>query len=294
MKTVKIAPNQNIQKRQIFINLKKPYDALKIDCAIRGNIGALEKRFLGGGHPGTLNAKQDLIDLIAACGGNFLAVPGFTPAINGQLRRAVGTGYVGWVDFGTRAAADNYLSQYFALSFCATGSSNMAGRPSAKTLKSKQARPSTGDLENIGFLNDGQWEPAQNKNGQSTLKDVGDDPNEWAKLIARDRALYAFCDDQEVLYIGKTAQTINKRFVGYRNPGKGQATNSKCHREIERRIGRKRTIRILVFPDPSMLFYGSFSINLAAGLEDALVAHFQPPLNGMKTSSLDNEILAQK
>ena len=39
-------------------------------------------------------------------------------------------------------------------------------------------------------------------------------------------------------------------------------------------------LRILVFNPISNLRYGDFDINLAAGLEDSLIAEFSPPWNG--------------
>jgi hypothetical protein len=45
-------------------------------------------------------------------------------------------------------------------------------------------------------------------------------------------------------------------------------------------LGRGEAIRILVFNPISHLRYGDFEINLAAGLEDALIKDFDPPWNG--------------
>jgi hypothetical protein len=101
----------------LFIKKKARYFALKLLCIERPNIGALEA--LPPNHPdGTVNAKQDLVEKIAAQGGNFLVQPGFNPAVLGSTRRVSGTGYVGWRQFGTIDAAIQYLRIYFTVRAC--------------------------------------------------------------------------------------------------------------------------------------------------------------------------------
>ena len=290
------------EKQKLFICKLQPYDALKLNCETRWNLGALEKSFLGGGYPGTLNAKIGLIDLIRTAGGDFAAEPGFVPARNGMLRRGAGTSYIGWKDFLNRAAAIKYLEQYFDLSECSeddppVGSISKMKPPKNRvdpkgrsdsisatiaTVSSSVHGRSKSDLERLGFLNLGQWESQR----PTRLKDIGDDAECWKELIQKERALYAFCHGEEVLYIGKTARSVTKRFVGYRSPGKRQTTNQKCHDRIQKLLGKNKTVRILVFPDTSKLQWDDFRINLAAGLEDALVAHFKPVLNGGNSGKL--------
>ena len=303
-----------MQKKTLYINQLNPYDAVKLNCSTRWNLGALEHPYLGGGHNGTLNAKQDLIDLIQQAGGNFIAEPGFVYATRGMLRRSVGTGYVGWKDFGSHQGAITYLEKYFHLSYCKScGSTPTSTSVPESPVKAADKDCHTGccstitagtpgviygcsrsDLERLGFQNVGQ----RTSQGPKRLKDVGDDQEYWDELIKQVRALYAFCSGEEVLYIGKTARSITKRFVGYRAPGKKQTTNIKCHREIQRLIKLKETIRILVFPDIAKLQWDDFKINLAAGLEDALVAHFKPRLNGtgshFVTTTAEDELYAEK
>ena len=290
----------NLQtKKKLWIKLLQPYYAVKLDCETRRNLGALEKEYSGAGHSGTLNVTQKLIDMIAAAGGNFLAEQGFVPANNGQIRRGAGTGYIGWKDFGTHAAALRYLGRYFELGECLPDSlpapqaqpkraiavSGRARQVATTSDSNTNSGSATKDLELLGFLNLAQWKVLDDKK----LQDVGDDPATWKGLIAMKCALYAFCDRDEVLYIGKTARSVAKRFMGYRDPGKTQATNRKCHEHIRKLWKIKHTVRILVFPDTSLLQWSAFKINLAAGLEDALVAHFDPLLNGKMTTTMDDE-----
>lgn len=99
-------------------------------------------------------------------------------------------------------------------------------------------------------------------------------------LLAAGNALYAFCADTEVLYVGKTAQTLKKRFKGYCKPGSTQSTNQKCHARIKAALADGRSIDILAFAPPDDLQFRGFAINLAGGLEDILIRTFAPPWNG--------------
>ncbi|MER8696990.1 GIY-YIG nuclease family protein [Mesorhizobium opportunistum] len=106
--------------------------------------------------------------------------------------------------------------------------------------------------------------------------------NEQADTLLLDEpnSLYAFVSGDQVKYIGKTARSIRKRFVGYRKPHPGQRTNWRCHNKIQEILRRDEALRILIFSPISYLRYGDFEINLAAGLEDSLIAEFNPPWNG--------------
>lgn len=73
--------------------------------------------------------------------------------------------------------------------------------------------------------------------------------------------LSAFCLGDEVMYIGKTTQSLRQRFAGCRRPGSGQQPN----------------IRVLVFAEPHQLDRGSVPIDLPAGLEDGLIERCLPP-----------------
>lgn len=111
------------------------------------------------------------------------------------------------------------------------------------------------------------------------LKAVGHKAARWRHLSAVPNALYAFCSDDDVLYIGKTTKTLSKRFVSFCSAGTRGATDSRCHREIRKLLGRGLDVHIIVLPpDPSHTWSG-IRLNLAAGLEDDLVRTFQPKWN---------------
>lgn len=132
-------------------------------------------------------------------------------------------------------------------------------------------------LLNLGFVDIGHWRPA----GEYINYELdGKDAATNEVLLDDQNALYAFLNGNRVLYIGKTASSIRKRFRGYCRPGKTQATNQRCHRNIKSAIASVQEIRILVFNSPPHFQYGDFEMNVAAALEDDLIRKFNPPWNG--------------
>lgn len=91
--------------------------------------------------------------------------------------------------------------------------------------------------------------------------------------------LYAFISDSKVLYVGKTVRSLKKRMYGYQNPGPTQATNIKGKKFISELLAGGSAVEIHALPDNGLLYYGGFHVNLAAGLEDSLVAQLKPKWN---------------
>lgn len=137
--------------------------------------------------------------------------------------------------------------------------------------------PNAEVLLNLGFVDVGRWEAS----GTFIAYGFdGEDGDANHVLFDASNALYAFVCGDRVLYIGKTARSIRKRFVGYCRPGKRQATNLRCHYNIKTAIAEGLEIRIFAFVPITHLQYADFEINLAAGLEDSLIREFDPPWNG--------------
>lgn len=129
----------------------------------------------------------------------------------------------------------------------------------------------------LGFVDVGAW--VQDERGVDYRLDGPDTKANEIRLNAP-KALYAFVCRDKVQYIGKTARTIRQRFVGYRRPGSRQRTNLRCNQKIRESLSFGASIRIFVFTPISHLRYQDFEIDLAAGLEDSLIAMFDPPWNG--------------
>lgn len=124
------------------------------------------------------------------------------------------------------------------------------------------------NLVNIGFNHLGNW-IHQGKTISYTIKDIN-----------RKNFLYTFVVDDEIKYIGKSTQTIAKRFSGYIKPGPSQTTNIKNNKNITNEIKQNKEVKIYIFTDNTPLKYGEFNISLSAGLEDDLIKQINPPWNG--------------
>jgi hypothetical protein len=132
------------------------------------------------------------------------------------------------------------------------------------------------ELISVGFEDVGRWE----LDPENEIKHAGDRPDYWAAIIKDfPQALYAFCVDGSPKYIGKTAATLCARFRGYRGPGDTNGPNRRCNTNIKECIAERKEVRILVLPNRLPLKWGRYSINVAAGLEDALIDELQPEWN---------------
>lgn len=149
-----------------------------------------------------------------------------------------------------------------------------AGPSSKAPLATKR---DAADLLRIGFEQVGGWVIA----GEGLdYRLVDTDADRMSAMLSVANALYAFCAGVEVLYIGKTTQTLKKRLQGYCKPGSTQSTNLKCHARIRAALDLGDKIDLLAFAPPEELQFRGLAINLAAGLEDVLIRSFAPPWNG--------------
>lgn len=113
------------------------------------------------------------------------------------------------------------------------------------------------------------------------------------KLEISRNVLYAFVVDGEVKYIGKSVRTLRERMGNYMSPGTSQRqTNFKNNRNIRDLLTEGAAVDIYVLPDNGMMHYGPYHLNLAAGLEDSLVAALAPEWNGKDKKILDEAAAA--
>ncbi|OQY74275.1 MAG: hypothetical protein B6D44_04800 [Ignavibacteriales bacterium UTCHB2] len=120
----------------------------------------------------------------------------------------------------------------------------------------------------IGFVESGEWEISKRKIKR----------NLYRNLLSRN-ILYSFVVGNEIKYIGKTINTFLTRMYGYESPGKSQETNKRIRKNIKEELRRNKKVKIFVLAPESLLKYGDFSVNLAAGLEDSLIAKIKPNWN---------------
>ena len=130
-------------------------------------------------------------------------------------------------------------------------------------------------LYEIGFQKAGTWSLA----GEELILRLDN-------LADRQNALYAFVSGSTVKYVGKTTQSLQRRMFGYQRPNVDQRTNWRNRIAIIDLLKKGHTIDILALADTGLLRYGSFHLNLAAGLEDSIIATLKPEWNGGRTSGV--------
>lgn len=123
-------------------------------------------------------------------------------------------------------------------------------------------------LLDLGFVEAGSWALVSNK-PCVTLNDH--------RLICP--ALYALVEDDEIVYVGKSTKTLKHRMGQYEKPGPTQRTSKRNHASIASSIDAGRRVRVFVLKCDSPIEYRGVTINLAAGLEDPLIALFKPDWN---------------
>jgi hypothetical protein len=148
-------------------------------------------------------------------------------------------------------------------------------------------------LLRIGFQSVGYWEPhpAKTDNLMYALRTAAPHPH----------TLYAFVMDGEVKYVGKTTRTLAARMEDYmRGPNehprshkksvpspKAPSTNARVGRSILEALRQGSMVEIYALPDVELHHYGDFHLNLAAGLEDSIIAVLDPEWNGGKKTRPD-------
>jgi hypothetical protein len=137
-------------------------------------------------------------------------------------------------------------------------------------------------LEEIGFKRIGWWILA---NG--ALNFVSE------KEMPEGNALYAFVSGRFVLYIGKSGRSIANRLRGYQRPGPTQRTNIFCNAEISKLLEDDKTVEVFVRKSEGSSRIGSFLINEAAALEDAIIHDVNPFWNriGRALRPIENSMI---
>jgi hypothetical protein len=124
-------------------------------------------------------------------------------------------------------------------------------------------------LIELGFENIGYTSAVNGK------LDIIINSKEFAKNI-----LYAFVRvvgddiiDWQVVYIGHTRNSLKNRMAGYRL-GNGKATNNRVHNHLKNILDNDGNHRIYVLHDKINLNIHSIEVDLAAGLEYALIQYY--------------------
>ena len=159
------------------------------------------------------------------------------------------------------------------------------------------------DLERIGFTKIGKWKALEslknpNKNAYEFRKPIDhewDDEN-YIKSLPK-KILYAFIYGEEIKYIGKTTKGVKERLKWYVDPSiTGHSTNKNVNEKIYELVqpsGSRKNMDIWVFaPNPDTVKYKGFDLDLAAGLEESLIA--KNGTNGWNKIGKSNQIITEK
>lgn len=129
-------------------------------------------------------------------------------------------------------------------------------------------QPMVDRLLELGFVEAGSWALSGGK-PYITL-------NENSSVSP---ALYAFVEDEDVVYVGKSIKTLRHRMRQYEKPGPTQRTSKRIHASIAASVAAGRRMRVFVLKCEKAIDYRGVKINIAAGLEDPLIALFKPAWN---------------
>ena len=146
------------------------------------------------------------------------------------------------------------------------------------------------DLEDIGFLNVGEWKINQDNN--RIYFDIDD------KYLNEVHLLYAFAVNETVRYIGITENTLKNRMSLYKsghNEKSSGSTNKNVYKQIKELLENKYTVNIYLLKDVAPCTFGGYEISLATGIEKSLIKafDFEKTLwnkRGVKNSNIDKKI----
>lgn len=123
-------------------------------------------------------------------------------------------------------------------------------------------------LLEIGFELAGEW-----------FLDDGEPRIELTRYGNAANVLYAFASGAELLYVGRSGRSLRLRMDGYEQGGPLRSTRARNRERIAAMLMLDQPVDLYALPDPGNLHYGSFRVNLAAGLQHSLIDVLRPPWN---------------
>ena len=124
-------------------------------------------------------------------------------------------------------------------------------------------------ISRLGFRHVGKWHMGEN----------GLDFEIEDAVKNKRQSLYAFVVDNEILYLGKSTGHFSGRMRGYRRPGVSQPTNKRINPQLRDLIQSKKEVLIYHFECVEELKFRDVLLNVAAALEDTLIAQISPQWN---------------
>lgn len=123
-------------------------------------------------------------------------------------------------------------------------------------------------LEEIGFELAGEW-----------LLEDGEPRIEVRRYAAAANVLYAFVSELELLYIGRSGRALGLRMQGYEQGGPPRSVRARNRERVVAMLMLDQQVALYAMSDPGSMLYGSFRVNLAAGLQHSLIEALDPPWN---------------
>ncbi|NJN83523.1 MAG: hypothetical protein HC802_15400, partial [Caldilineaceae bacterium] len=123
-------------------------------------------------------------------------------------------------------------------------------------------------LLDIGFTRVGGWHLVDDAPAV-TLHSMGESVN----------VLFAFVAGGEVKYVGRSVQSLVRSLDRFQNPTDKLDEFAACRQQIADSLYAGVEVDIYILPERGLLQYGDFHVNLAAGLEESILATLQPEWN---------------
>ena len=136
------------------------------------------------------------------------------------------------------------------------------------SMQSAMPKPMLERLQEIGFELAGEW-----------LLDESEPRIEVRRYAVAANVLYAFVSDRELLYIGRSGRSLGLRMQGYELGGPPRSVRARNRERIVVMLMLDQQVALYAMPDPGCMLYGSFRVNLAAGLQHSLIDALDPPWN---------------
>jgi len=116
----------------------------------------------------------------------------------------------------------------------------------------------------------------------------GHDHLEIAKFMVHVYAIIETHNEKSwVRYVGETTNSLDTRMYQYRNGNKNQPTNHKVNNLIRTSLEAGHGVVLYSLLDDIPVTWAGKKINLAKGIESALIAAWQPGWNGSRGKKLE-------
>lgn len=128
-------------------------------------------------------------------------------------------------------------------------------------------------LLDIGFHLAGEW----------GRRDTQADPLKFkpCREFTQMNTLYAFVVGEEIAYVGKTVRGLKTRMGDYErgNSAKPNTTNHRNWNKLLKKLQEPKQVFVYAMESLVPISVGTFELNVAAGLEDSIIAELNPPWN---------------